>query len=141
MKPKAGRFGITPVFVTGRQIDAGITASATVKIPVATPFRKLYVEKAGVSAVTLPIGGGAITATLYKKPVGGTAVALSAAIDLTVAAQTALVVGAVTILAAATDTQRIVLEGEYLYFDIIAAGTVTTQPAGLVFSIEVLVLE
>lgn len=140
-KTKAGRFGTHPAFAHGRQLDAGITASATVKVPIATPYRRSFIERFGVSAVTLPIGGAAITAILQKKPVGAAAVALTAGIDLTVTTQTALQVGLGALLSTLTDAQRVLNEGDYLYVDVIAAGTVTTQPVGLQFSVELLVLE
>lgn len=141
MKAKAGRFGITPAFVHGKQADAGITASATVVVPVGTPHRKLFVEKAGVLMVTLPAGSAAITATLQKKPVGTAAVALTAATSLVVATQTAYVVGNAVILSTLTDGQRIINEGDSLYWDLTAAGTVTTQPVGFIGTVEVSILE
>lgn len=140
-KTKAGRFGTVPAFFKGKQLDAGITASATVKMIIATPYRKAFVERASVVAETLPIGGAAITATLYKKPVGATAIALTGAIDLKVATQTALVSGLMALVSTLTDAQRVINEGDILYADLTAAGTVTTQPVGLQIIVEVAVLE
>ncbi len=140
-KTKAGRFGTVPAFFSGKQADAGITASATVVIPVATPRRKTFVERCSVVLQTLPIGSAAITITLMKKPVASAAIALTAATSLLVATQTALIVAEIALLAALTDSERVVAEGDLLYFNVIAAGTVSTQPVGLVGSVEVSVLE
>ena len=141
-RTKAGRFGTVPAFAYGKQLDAGITASATVKIPIANPCRKSYIERLSVAAATLPIGGAAITATLQKKAAdGGAVTALTAATDLTVANLTALKVAIVALLSTLTDVNRVLQEGDYLYVDVIAAGTVTTQPVGLQFIVELSVLE
>lgn len=140
-KTKAGRYGTEVAFVSGQQLDAGITASATVKMVIASPYRKAYIERASVNAEVLPIGSLAITATLYKKRAGAAAVALTAAIDLKVATQTALVSGVMALLSTLTDADRLMLEGDTLYADLTAAGTVTTQPVGLHITVELAVLE
>lgn len=141
-KPKAGRFGVAPVFLVGKQLDAGITASNTVQIPVATPFRKLYVARLTVHCATVAIGGSTITATLQKKPVGVAAVALNTANDIKAAFITSTNTSFnIPLLATLTDAQKILNEGDFLYVDVTAAGTVTTQPVGLIFTVECLVLE
>lgn len=142
MRALPGRFGITPVFVTGKQLDAGITASNTVKIPVALPFRKCFLERLSVSAVTLPAGGAAITGTFKKYDASAdAAVTLTAAVDLTSGNLVAQESKEVTILSTLTDSQRIFDEGDTLYLDATAAGTVTTQPAGLTPMAELSVLQ
>lgn len=138
-KPKAGRFGVAPVFLVGKQLDAGITASATTFIPIASPYRKLYIVRFTVHCETRPAGGAAITATLLHRP---GAVALTAAQDITAAFITNVNNSFnIPLLVAATDTQRILVEGDTLAASVIAAGTVTTQPVGLSFVVEALVLE
>lgn len=112
------------------------------KVPIAIPYRKSYIERFSAAAATLPIGGAAITATLQKKAASdGTVTALTAATDLTVANLTALKTALIALLSTLTDVNRVLQEGDYLYVDVIAAGTVTTQPVGLQFIVELSVLE
>ena len=141
-RPKAGRFGVLPTFLYAKQLDAGITASSTVKIPFAIPFRKLWIARMSVSiSTTLPAGGAAITAVFQKKPNGASAVALNTGFDLTTTNLVLLIPKEVPILSTVTEAQRIVNEGDSIYVDAIAAGTVTTQPVGLTFCLEAYVLE
>lgn len=143
--PKPGRFGTIPNTLYGKQLDAGITASATVNIPIGTGFRKQVIFRAGVSYETAPVGGAAITGILWKKPVGLAAIAITTAFTLTALAlqQVAAIGGtlAVPLVAGLTDPQLTINEGDYLYFAVTAAGTVTTQPVGLVVTVETLIRE
>jgi hypothetical protein len=136
-QPKPGRFGVMPEIVSGKQLDAGITASATVNIPIATARRRSTVARCSVHYETAPIGGAAITGKLRKKPVGAAAVDLTAAFTLT-----GLTVQQVfDIPITASELAAIVNEGDYLFFAVTAAGTVTTQPVGLTVNVELLILE
>jgi hypothetical protein len=45
------------------------------------------------------------------------------------------------LLSTLTDADRLMLEGDGLYVDLTAAGTVTTQPVGLIVTVELAVLE
>ena len=137
-KPKASRFGVEPSIVAGKQLDAGITASATVNIPIPTPYRKCFIERVAVSYETAPIGGGAITGILQKRS-GGSNTAMNSAFTLT--GLTVQTENNITILGTLTDAQRILQEGDYLFFAVTAASTVTTQPVGMTITVELLVLE
>jgi hypothetical protein len=138
-QPKPGRFGTMPEVISGKQLDAGITASATVNIPIATPRRKAILARISGHYETAPIGGAAITGKLRKKPLGAAAFDLTAAFVLT--GLTVQQVFDIPLLSTLTELQLIVQEQDYLFFAVTAAGTVTTQPIGLTISVELLIQE
>jgi hypothetical protein len=138
-QPKPGRFGTMPEIQSGKQLDAGITAAATVNIPIATARRKAIVARCSIHYETAPVGGSAITGKLRKKPVGAAAIDLTAAFVLTGLATQQVI--DIPILASVTELQGIVQEGDYLFFAVTAAGTVTTQPVGMTIVVELLIQE
>lgn len=138
-QPKPGRYGTMPEVISGKQLDAGITASATTNISIATPRRKAILARISIHFETVPIGGAAITGKLRKKPVGSAAIDLTAAFTLT--GLTAQLVIDVPLLTTLSELQAIVQEGDYLFFAVTAAGTVTTQPVGMTVSVELLIQE
>jgi hypothetical protein len=139
-QPKPGRFGTMPEIQSGKQLDAGITAAATVNIPIATARRKAIVARCSIHYETAPVGGAAITGVLNKKAkIGGAVTPLTAAFVLTGLATQQVI--DIPILASVTELQGIVQEGDYLFFAVTAAGTVTTQPVGMTIVVELLIQE
>lgn len=115
------------------------TASATVVYRIGTARRRMYTETVSILIGTLPTGGAAITAQLFKRnSVGALNQAITGTFSLT-AGVAALTVGAIPITA--TDAQRTLKDGDYYAVDIVAAGTITLQPSDLFVTIEVAVLE
>lgn len=140
-RPRSYRSGTQVVMLSGKQTDANAITPSDIKIlEIPSPFRKLYILRWSVVIQTLPQGGGAITAQLTKNGVGSAF--LSPSVDLTVANQTAQVVKNLPLLTTISDSQKSFGErGDSLYVGVSAAGTVTVQPVGMIFTIECAVLE
>lgn len=140
--PGPGRLGIHPTLINvGNSGDLAptVTGSSTVRLRVPTPARKVIVEAVTVQVGTAAAGSGAITAQLFKRAAatpssGGTA--LTSTYDMKSA--TLDTPSAATMSATATAAQRTVQPGEILVIDIVAAGTVTTEPANVSFVVELL---
>lgn len=139
-RPKAGRFGTEQSLM---QIDAGaspLTASSTVTRQFPGYARRKFISRLTAAAVTIAAGGAAITAIVKKwDDAAGAYVNLTAAFDLTTMVTKRCSV--IPILATLTDSQRTMKDNDTLAIDLIAAGTVTTQPINLGFSAEVAILE
>lgn len=135
---KNGRFGIevdSTAFGNPGPISPVAVASSTVVYPLLTPLRKSYVERIGLNIGTLAAGAGTITVQFFvRNSVGAKNNALTAAFDLKTG--TTLTVREVAITA--SDSNRVVQEGDYLAADIVASSTITTQPANLLAVVELL---
>lgn len=135
------------VMLTGKQADAGIIASGTVVVPIATPFRKLYVLRMSVVQLVLPAGSFEVFPRIWKtNPTTGVIDALlnqiqANASSLKADLQTAGVVGVLPFFSSVTDQDRLISQGSQLIVQVVANGTVTTQPVGMTFMIECAVLE
>lgn len=136
--PKPHRSGIMPCLVqlgNPGALSPVAVASDTVTYPVATPFARSFVGRISAQAGIKPAGSSTITATVFKRnATGSVEVALTGAFDLT-----ALVNGTVAnvpILSGLTQAERSLRAGDYLAVDIVAAGTITTQPSDLYFTVE-----
>lgn len=113
-------------------------ASSTVTYKVPPANGRYFLEKLSLFIGTLAAGSLAITAQAFKRnSVGSVNVALSAATDLK--AGSVNTVRAIVI--SATEAQRYFNDGDYLAVDLVAAGTITTQPADLYVKAELAVLE
>jgi hypothetical protein len=116
-------------------IGAGGTvavASATASVYVAIPRRKCKLLSLNYVALVAAAGSAAITVTATKRTNTGTPgnVAQTAAQDITATFVTVLD-KAYNVPITATDTNSIFQVGDTLRVDIICAGTVTTQPQGI----------
>ena len=150
-KPKPGRFGVAPVLVNTGQIGGAdylggatpLTANASTTFPLGgTAGRRVLVSRFGASVVTVPADAdGTITAILqkYNAVTDGT-VTLTGTIDLIALVtreQTSIPLLASVTPAQATlgpnDTLEIVVSSD--------SAAIDTQPAGLVFTVELLVQE
>jgi hypothetical protein len=140
-KPMPGRFGTMVEIINGGNpgpIAPVAVASSTVAYKMPGPAGKFYVEKIGLFIGTLATGSAAITVQAFKRnSVGSVSVALTAATDI----KAGSINTARNIPITATDAQRTLQVGDYLAFDIVAAGTITLQPSDLFISPEVAVLE
>lgn len=150
-KPKPGRFGVAPVLVNTGQIGGAnylggatpLTANASTTFRLGgTAGRRVLVSRFGASVVTVPADAdGTITAILqkYNAVTDGT-VTLTGTIDLIAVVtreQTSIPLLASVTPAQATlgpnDTLEIVVSSD--------SAAIDTQPAGLVFTVELLVQE
>jgi hypothetical protein len=150
-KPKPGRFGVAPVLLSTGQIGgtnflggaSPLTANASVTFCLGgTAGRRVQFSRFGASVVTVPVDAdGTITAILQKyNALTDATVTLTPAIDLiALATREQASVGWLSSLtqAAATltpsDTLEVVVSSD--------SAAIDTQPAGLVFTVELLVQE
>lgn len=140
-KPKPGSFGIN-IQTLGFTLGAGttVTASATTSVYLPIPRRRGYINAINIQGGTAAAGGAAITAQVIKKAAGTTDKAQCAATSLTNSIVTAEGNFAVAITAAEADRFVDPSSADTLRIDLVAAGTVTTQPK-LAITVEYLVRE
>lgn len=141
-QPKGGRYGTMPEILTGRQLDAGLTANTTTRIAVATSIRKAILARLSVYVTTVPVDAdGTVLVTIKKfNQVSGITTALTAAFDLE--ALTALKPAIIPLLATLTEQQLTVQEGEIIIADVVNnSAAIDTQPKELTFSAELLIQE
>lgn len=140
-RPLPGRFGVMLEHVSignPGPISPVAVASSTVAYKRAFPRGKYFVESVSSFIGTLAAGGAAITAQVFRRnSVGSVSVALTGTIDLKAGSANTVLSVPVT----ATEQNRYIQPGDYLAVDIVAAGTITTQPADLFVSVEVAVRE
>jgi hypothetical protein len=136
-RPKPGRFGVAPVVLTVKP-EFGTLAAGTVVHNLGSIPSRAFISKISVSAGTFPDAATSIAATLRKKP-SGTAVALTSGIDIN--DQTAGTAVAGSFLSSLTEAQRTLNPGETLELSVVTTGAVAAQPADLVVTVELLVLE
>jgi hypothetical protein len=142
--PKGGRYGTMPEIVTGRQLDAGLTANTTTRITVSSAIRKAIIARITAYAATLVVDSdGTVLATVKKfNQATNTTTSLTAAFDLEVANMTALKPANIPLLTTLTDSQLTVAEGEIIVVDIVNnSAAIDTQPKELTFSAELLIQE
>jgi len=150
-KPKPGRFGVASVLLNSGQIGGAdypggatpLTANATTTFRLGgTAGRKCMVSRFGATVVTVPADAdGAITAVLQKYDASADAVVvLTGPINLE-----ALVTReetSVALLATVTAAQATLDVGDALEIAVTnTSAAIDTQPAGLVFTTELLVQE
>lgn len=150
-RPKPGRFGVMPVLLNSGQIGgtnflggaSPLTANTTTVFRLGgTAGRVCRISRFGATTVTVPVDtDGAITAVLQKYDASADAtVALTPAIDLE-----ALVTReetSVGILSSLTVAQATFDVGDALEVVVTNdSAAINTQPAGLVFTVELLVQE
>lgn len=149
-KQKPGYFGVQRTYLTSAQIGgtnfqggaSPITANTTNIFRLGAPFTKCAFNGFTATTVTVPSDpDGTMLAYIYKYDASAdAAVLISAAIDLE-----ALVTREATralALSTATDAQLTLDTGDALEIHVVNnSAAITTQPAGLVFVAELLVLE
>lgn len=145
-RPKPGRFGVNAM-ATGAQIGTAVgftvATSGTTSINVPVPNRKCQLISVNLSAKTAAAGSGAITAQVIKRnnQTGSPA-------DVNITATKSLTSSVVStadasyaIAISATDAQATFFppaykgaayNGDTCRIDVVAAGTVTTQPQAVI---------
>ena len=128
-RPLPGRFGNQLEFAD-TAIGTGGTSvanSATTTVLIPTPNTKTYVDRVSIAAITPAASTGAVTVQFFKQS-GATKTALTAATsiksDVLTGANPAVYAVAIT----GADPARLCQAGDILLVDIVAAGTVSTQP-------------
>ena len=148
-RPKAGRFGVMPAYLKTAQIGGSnfeggnnpLTASNTTIFRLgACAGRRAMVSRLGAVAVTVPVSAsGTLLAALYKYDASAdAAVKVTGDIDLE-----ALVTreGAFANALALSLADLTLDTGDALEVHVVSNNAIGTQPAGLVFTAEVLTLE
>ena len=150
-KPRVGRFGVSPYVMATGQIGGAnflggatpLTANSTTIFRLGPVPRKSFLSRFGASTVTVPVDAdGTIVAYVIK---------YNAATDTAVGPLTAnlnleaLVTREGILLlpaASATEAQLLFNEGDTLEVHVVNnSAAIDTQPAGLVFTVELLMLE
>lgn len=150
-RPKPGRFGVQPVLLNSGQIGGAnflggaspLTANTTTVFRLGgTAGRLCRISRFGATTVTVPADAdGAITAVLQKYDASAdAAVALTSPIDLeALVTREETSVGFLSSLTAAQATFDV---GDALEVAVTNnSAAIDTQPAGLVFTVELLVQE
>lgn len=134
-----GRYGQSIAFVRGA-LTGNIANSTTTTYNTGGIHRKSEIERLAISARTVVASAGAVTCIVYKyDATANSAVALSAAFDLK--SLTADETSQIPLLTTLTDSQLLLREGDTFRVVVTAASTISTQPADLILSVEVAVLE
>lgn len=139
-RPKAGRYGMLPTFLTAAL--GSLTANATTTSYVPSPKRKLGIERVTYAAST-PVadadGTVLLTLTKVRASDASTVVLVNGADLETIAADTATELPLVTGL---TRAQRTMLEGDVLKVTIVNnSAAINTQHANAWLTVEAGVLE
>lgn len=133
--PRPGRFGTQPVPLTSGRINTGTLAAGTQNHNIGAMAATCVVSRFTVCAEVFPT---ATTNTLQLiKMTGGTALALTAAVDIN--AKTANVPITVSVTGTLTEAERTLRPGDSLRLALVTTGSVTVQPDDLVGVVELLV--
>lgn len=128
-RPLAGRFGNMLEF-TDAAIGTGGTSvanSTTTTIMVPTPFTKTYVDRLSLAAITPAVSAGTVTVQFFKQS-GATKTALTATTSIKNDVLTGANPATYNVAVTATDPTRLFQPGDIMLVDIVASGTITTQP-------------
>jgi hypothetical protein len=136
--PTPGRLGVLPNLLVGR-CDAAIGNSTTTTYSFGSHPAKCYINRAVVSAGTVPAStSGTILGVIQKYDASAdAAVTLTANVDLE--ALTAKEGTAVALLSTLTDAQRTLDTGDTLQFVVTTDNTVTTAAVDLMVNVELFV--
>ena len=136
--PTPGRLGVLPNLLVGR-CDAAIGNSTTTTYSFGSHPAKCYINRAVVSAGTVPAStSGTILGVIQKYDASAdAAVTLTADVDLE--ALVAKEGTAVALLSTLTDAQRTLDTGDTLQFVVTTTNTVTTAAVDLVVNVELFV--
>ena len=136
--PTPGRLGVLPNLLVGR-CAAAIGNSTTTTYSFGSHPAKCYINRAVVSAGTVPAStSGTILGVIQKYDASAdAAVTLTADVDLE--ALTAKEGTAVALLSTLTDAQRTLDTGDTLQFVVTTTNTVTTAAVDLVVNVELFV--
>lgn len=143
-RPRSARVGSQIVFLMGKA-QAVLTPSAQSQVTIPTPYRKLFVLRCTVSTSIIPAGSSTFVGSVAKENASGGVATLSNLVDLKALTVNQPIdmggLGGNVNTAIVTDAHRFINEGDQLYAAVVAGGTITTQPTGLIFIIEAAVIE
>lgn len=128
-RPTGGLFG-NILQATAAAIGTGgltIANTATTQGIIPTSFRKLYVDRLFIDALTAAGSAGTVTAQVYKQS-GATRTNLTAATSLKNDVITGSVPITLNLAITGNEAARLLQPGDALGVELIASGTVTTQP-------------
>jgi hypothetical protein len=136
--PTPGRLGVLPNLLVGR-CDAAIGNSTTTTYSFGSHPAKCYINRAVVSAGTVPAStSGTILGVIQKYDASAdAAVTLTADVDLE--ALVAKEGTAVALISTLTDAQRTLDTGDTLQFVVTTTNTVTTAAVDLLVNVELFV--
>lgn len=132
-RPLAGRFGNLLEFVNANIGTGGTTVanSATTTVLVPTPNTKVYVDRLSLAGLTAAASAAAVTVQVFKQS-GATRTALTAATSIRNDVITAATGAVYNLAISGSEPARLIQPGECLVCDVVAAGTVSTQPVVMV---------
>lgn len=134
--PKPGRFGTLPVPLTSGRINTGTLAAGTQNHNIGAMAATCVVSRITIVAEVFPTAATSCTVQLFKMT-GGTALALTAAVDVN--AKTANVPITVSVTGTLTESERTLRTGDSLRVALVTVGVVSVQPDDLVVVAELLV--
>lgn len=128
-RPLPGRFGNQLEFADSAIGTGGTsvanTATTTILIP--TPNTKTFIDKLSIAAITPAASSAAVTVQFFKQS-GATKTALCAATSIKSDVITGANPAVYSVAITGADPARLLQAGDIILVDIVAAGTVTTQP-------------
>jgi hypothetical protein len=134
--PRPGRFGTQPVPLTSGRINTGTLAAGTQNHNIGAMAATCVVSRFTIAAEVYPTAATSCTLQLIKMT-GGTALALTAAVDIN--AKTANVPITVSVTGTLTEAERTLRPGDSLRLALVTVGAVSVQPDDLVGVAELLV--
>lgn len=128
-RPLPGRFGNMLEFLDVAIGTGGTTVadSATTTVVIPTPNTKSYVDRLSIAASTAAASAGTVTVRVFKQS-GATKTFLMAATSIKSDVVTAATPATYALTITGTDAERLLQPGDCLGCDVVASGTVTTQP-------------
>lgn len=136
--PTPGRLGVLPNLLVGR-CSAAIGNSTTTTYNFGSHPAKCYINRAVVSAGTVPASTSGTILGVIKKYDASADAAVTLTADVDLEALTASEGTAVSLLSTLTDAQRTLDTGDTLQFVVTTTNTVTTAAVDLVVNVELFV--
>jgi len=139
-KPKPGRYGVQPVVL---EFQAGVdplTANATVNFILPLPGRCRFARATCLQRTLAADADGTVLAYVKKMVGGSTSTTLTDALDLEAAS--ASYTAPFVPVAGLTEAQRTFAAVDNVYFSVVNnSAAINTQPVGLVFLVELELVE
>lgn len=128
-RPLANRFGNLLEMSSTALGTGGTTVanSATTTVIIPTPNTKAYVDRISVAGLVAAVSTGAVTVQFFKQS-GATKTALTNTLSIRNDVITAATAATYAVTITASDVVRLIQPGDCVICDVVAAGTVSTQP-------------
>ncbi len=136
--PAPGRFGVLPNLLAGR-CDAAIGNNTTTTYSFGSHPAKCYINRAVVSAGTVPAATSGTILGVIKKYDASANAAVTLTDNVDLEALTANEGTAVALLSTLTDAERTLDTGDTLQFVVTTNNTVTTAAVDLMVNVELFV--